>query len=112
MVNRPARAGRDYENRVIDFLAGVYPPAMKMAATWFRARRGLAIGTVGVVMAARTLRTQLFGVPAFDPIASGAAAFTCTGSALFCSPCSRTSTRPRVRNASPTGTPPTLRSRH
>lgn len=27
-------------------LAGVYPPAMKMAATWFRSRRGLAIGTV------------------------------------------------------------------
>lgn len=27
-------------------LAGVYPPAMKMAATWFRAQRGLAIGTV------------------------------------------------------------------
>jgi MFS family permease len=27
-------------------LAGVYPPAMKMASTWFRARRGLAIGTV------------------------------------------------------------------
>lgn len=28
------------------FLAGVYPPAMKMAATWFREARGLAIGTV------------------------------------------------------------------
>jgi sugar phosphate permease len=28
------------------FLAGVYPPAMKMAATWFRARRGLALGTI------------------------------------------------------------------
>ncbi len=28
------------------FLAGVYPPAMKMAATWFRARRGTAIGIV------------------------------------------------------------------
>lgn len=28
------------------FLAGVYPPAMKMAATWFRARRGMAIGMV------------------------------------------------------------------
>lgn len=28
------------------FLAGVYPPAMKMAATWFRSSRGLAIGTV------------------------------------------------------------------
>jgi len=28
------------------FLAGVYPPAMKMIATWFRAARGLAIGIV------------------------------------------------------------------
>ena len=27
-------------------LAGVYPPAMKMVATWFRAHRGLAVGTV------------------------------------------------------------------
>lgn len=27
-------------------LAGVYPPAMKMAATWFLDRRGLAIGVV------------------------------------------------------------------
>lgn len=27
-------------------LAGVYPPAMKMAATWFRSARGLAIGTI------------------------------------------------------------------
>jgi MFS family permease len=27
-------------------LAGVYPPAMKMAATWFRDRRGLAVGTI------------------------------------------------------------------
>jgi len=28
------------------FLAGVYPPAMKMIATWFKAGRGMAIGTV------------------------------------------------------------------
>jgi MFS family permease len=28
------------------FLAGVYPPAMKMIATWFRSGRGLAIGTI------------------------------------------------------------------
>ncbi len=28
------------------FLAGVYPPAMKMIATWFRSERGLAIGTL------------------------------------------------------------------
>jgi len=27
-------------------LAGVYPPAMKMAASWFRTDRGLAIGTI------------------------------------------------------------------
>jgi len=28
------------------FLAGVYPPAMKMAATWFVSGRGVAIGTI------------------------------------------------------------------
>jgi MFS family permease len=28
------------------FLAGVYPPAMKMVATWFQTGRGLAIGTI------------------------------------------------------------------
>ena len=28
------------------FLAGVYPPAMKMIATWFRSGRGVAIGTI------------------------------------------------------------------
>ena len=28
------------------FLAGVYPPAMKMVATWYRDGRGFAIGTV------------------------------------------------------------------
>lgn len=27
-------------------LAGVYPPAMKMISTWFRERRGLAVGTI------------------------------------------------------------------
>jgi len=27
-------------------LAGVYPPAMKMAATWFKERRGLAVGAI------------------------------------------------------------------
>lgn len=28
------------------FLAGVYPPGMKMVSTWFRSARGMAIGTV------------------------------------------------------------------
>jgi MFS family permease len=27
-------------------LAGVYPPAMKMISTWFRARRGFAVGSI------------------------------------------------------------------
>jgi MFS family permease len=27
-------------------LAGVYPPAMKMIATWFRSARGMAVGTI------------------------------------------------------------------
>jgi MFS family permease len=27
-------------------LAGVYPPAMKMISTWFKARRGFAVGTI------------------------------------------------------------------
>lgn len=38
------------------FLAGVYPPAMKMIATWFRSARGLAIGTlVGALTVGKAL---------------------------------------------------------
>lgn len=38
------------------FLAGVYPPAMKMTATWFRTNRGLAIGIViGALTAGKAL---------------------------------------------------------
>jgi MFS family permease len=38
------------------FLAGVYPPAMKMAATWFSRSRGLAIGVVvGALTAGKAL---------------------------------------------------------
>jgi len=37
-------------------LAGVYPPALKMAATWFRSGRGLATGTVvGALTAGKAL---------------------------------------------------------
>ncbi len=42
----------DYETALVTrfavgvCMAGVYPPAMKMIATWFRSRRGLAIGTI------------------------------------------------------------------
>jgi predicted permease len=47
---------------------------------------GLAAGTVGVVLVARVLRAQLFGVPALDPIAIGAALLiliVCAGIALM-----------------------------
>jgi len=37
-------------------LAAVYPPAMKMISTWFRARRGLAVG--GIVGALTDKRGQ------------------------------------------------------
>ncbi len=43
-------------------LAGVYPPAMKMASTWFRARRGLAVGTVVGALTIGKASPYLWGV--------------------------------------------------
>ena len=60
-------------------LAGVYPPAMKMASTWFRARRGLAVGTVvGALTVGKAAPYLLKAFPSFglDQVvlsASGAA---------------------------------------
>jgi MFS family permease len=46
------------------FLAGVYPPAMKMAATWFRARRGFAVGTVvGALTVGKAVPYLVHAVP-------------------------------------------------
>jgi len=46
-------------------LAGVYPPAMKMIATWFRARRGLAIGAiVGALTVGKALPDLVHAFPA------------------------------------------------
>lgn len=46
------------------FLAGVYPPAMKMAATWFRARRGLAVGkVVGALTVGKAVPYLVHAVP-------------------------------------------------
>ena len=46
------------------FLAGVYPPGMKMIATWFRARRGLAIGTlVGAITIGKALPYLILALP-------------------------------------------------
>ena len=50
------------------FLAGVYPPAMKMAATWFRARRGLAIGTVvGALVIGKSTPYFVHAFPSASP---------------------------------------------
>lgn len=47
-------------------LAGVYPPAMKMASTWFRAQRGLAVGTVvGALTVGKALPYLLKAFPGF-----------------------------------------------
>lgn len=49
-------------------LAGVYPPAMKMAATWFRSRRGLAIGTVvGALTVGKATPYLVHAVPNASP---------------------------------------------
>ena len=46
------------------FLAGVYPPALKMISTWFRSRRGLAIGTVvGALTAGKAMPYLLNALP-------------------------------------------------
>jgi MFS family permease len=61
------------------FLAGVYPPAMKMAATWFRARRGMAIGTVVGALTVGKAAPFLFLAPAVSSgtgTGSGAASGT------------------------------------
>ena len=45
-------------------LAGVYPPAMKMIATWFQSRRGLAIGTVvGALTAGKATPYLVHAIP-------------------------------------------------
>jgi MFS family permease len=63
------------------FLAGVYPPAMKMASTWFRARRGLAIGTV--VGALTVGKATPYLVHAIPNAGSNAVILTASGCALL-----------------------------
>jgi MFS family permease len=48
-------------------LAGVYPPAMKMIATWFQSQRGLAIGTiVGALTVGKATPYLIHAFPAAD----------------------------------------------
>jgi len=51
-------------------LAGVYPPAMKMISTWFKARRGLAVGTVvGALTVGKATPYLVHAIPGADVIA-------------------------------------------
>jgi MFS family permease len=64
-------------------LAGVYPPAMKMIATWFQNGRGLAIGTiVGALTMGKALPYLLTAFPSLGAravILSASAAAFCGG---------------------------------
>ena len=67
------------------FLAGVYPPAMKMASTWFKERRGLAVGTVvGALTIGKAGPYLVHAMPAATPggVALFASASAITGALL------------------------------
>ena len=70
-------------------LAGVYPPAMKMVATWFQAQRGLAIGTVvGALTVGKATPYLVHAFPAAGPkpvllVASGGALLAAVLVGLF-----------------------------
>ncbi|HUG28097.1 MAG TPA: MFS transporter [Gemmatimonadales bacterium] len=62
------------------FLAGVYPPAMKMAATWFTSARGLAIG---VVVGALTIgKAMPYLVEALGGVGKGFVIWSTSGAAI------------------------------
>lgn len=66
-------------------LAGVYPPAIKMAATWFRSARGLAVGVlVGALTVGKAAPYLLDALPAAGPetVVLGASAAALVGAGL------------------------------
>ena len=67
------------------FLAGVYPPAMKMIATWFRDARGFAIGTiVGALTVGKAVPYLLTSVEGGGAVlVLAAASLACAASGLL-----------------------------
>lgn len=66
-------------------LAGVYPPAIKMAATWFRSARGLAVGAlVGALTVGKAAPYLLDALPEAGPetVVLGASAAALAGAGL------------------------------
>jgi len=67
------------------FLAGVYPPAIKMAATWFRSARGLAVGMiVGALTVGKATPYLLKALPTSGPatVIAGASLAAIAGALL------------------------------
>ena len=67
------------------FLAGVYPPAMKMIATWFRDGRGFAIGTiVGALTVGKAMPYLVHGLEhaGAAPVVLGSSAAAAAGGLL------------------------------
>jgi MFS family permease len=68
------------------FLAGVYPPGMKMISTWFRSARGLAIGTVvgGLTVGKATpYLLKALGGPSVAAVVAGASIAGLTAALLI-----------------------------
>ena len=66
-------------------LAGVYPPAIKMAATWFRSARGLAVGAlVGALTVGKAAPYLLDALPKASPetVVLGASGAALVGAGL------------------------------
>lgn len=66
-------------------LAGAYPPAIKMAATWFRSARGLAVGIiVGALTVGKATPYLLKALPASGPntVIAGASLAAIAGALL------------------------------
>ena len=92
VANILALAGDSYPEAMVSrfftgfFLAGVYPPAMKMAATWFRSRRGLAIGIiVGALTVGKALPFLVKAVAWRDlsPVLAASSAFAVGGAVII-----------------------------
>jgi MFS family permease len=65
------------------FLAGVYPPAMKMISTWFQSQRGLAIGTI--VGALTVGKATPYLIHALPNVGVGAVILTASAGAFLAS---------------------------
>jgi MFS family permease len=86
VVNAALLAAPDYRAALVlrlltgVTLAGVYPPAMKMISTWFRAQRGLAVGTI--VGALTVGKAGPYLVHAIPGVGETPVVLVATGSAL------------------------------